>query len=45
MFPLAFAFYMIVGIVGYAGWGDPINWGFLVPVAFLAALFTKRVCD
>lgn len=40
---VSFLFYMAVGIFGYAGWGDPINWPFLVSVAFVAALFTQIV--
>lgn len=40
IFVVSFAVYMALGIFGYAGWGDPINWPFLISVAFVAALFT-----
>jgi hypothetical protein len=40
IFVVSFLFYMAVGIFGYAGWGDPINWPFLIALAFVAAIVT-----
>lgn len=37
----SFALYMVIGIFGYAGWGDPINWPFLIVVALIAAVITS----
>jgi len=36
-FGMLFVAYMAIGIFGYAGWGDPIHWSFLIPVAVIAA--------
>jgi type IV secretory pathway VirB2 component (pilin) len=41
IFVVSFCVYVAIGIFGYVGWGDPINWPFLISVAFVAALFTS----
>lgn len=37
-FTVLFLIFMGIGIFGYVGWGDPVHWSFLVPVAIIAAV-------
>jgi hypothetical protein len=41
IFVVSFGIYVALGIFGYVGWGDPINWPFLIAVAFVAAVITS----
>lgn len=37
-----FIAFVLLGVVGYVGWGDPVNWPLVLTASVIATYLTRR---